>query len=174
MGGEVAARAKNFVSKVSGKGAFLLATAQVFLAYPPKTAELTVDGEEHGPYTITNIAIGNGRYHGGGMHVCPKALLDDGELEVTVIEALSSYELLRDIKVLYSENLYVHPKTHHLRGRRISARSAATGFDRSGRRAAGRAAPGVFGGPRELSAWLAVWDNSLHDQAQSERLEPSI
>ncbi len=124
MGGEVAARAKNFVSKVSGKGAFLLATAQVFLAYRPKTAELIVDGHAHGPFTITNIAIGNGRYHGGGMHVCPRALLDDGELEVTVIEALSSYELIRDIKVLYSENLYVHPKTHHLRGRRISAHSA--------------------------------------------------
>jgi YegS/Rv2252/BmrU family lipid kinase len=123
MGGEVAARAKNFVSKVSGKGAFLLATAQVFLAYQPKTATLTVDGHAHGPFTITNIAIGNGRYHGGGMHVCPKALLDDGELEVTVIEALSSYELIRDIKVLYSPNLYVHPKTHHLRGKRISAHS---------------------------------------------------
>ncbi len=124
MGGEVAARAKNVVSKVSGKGAFLLATAQVFLTYQPKTAELDVDGQAHGPFTITNIAIGNGRYHGGGMHVCPKALLDDGELEVTVIEALSSYELIRDIKVLYSENLYAHPKTHHLRGKRISARSA--------------------------------------------------
>jgi YegS/Rv2252/BmrU family lipid kinase len=123
MGGEVAARAKNVVSKVSGKGAFLLATAQVFLTYSPKTAALTVDGEERGPYTITNIAIGNGRYHGGGMHVCPRALLDDGELDVTVIEALSSYELARDIKLLYSENLYVHPKTYHLRGRRISARS---------------------------------------------------
>jgi len=126
MGGEVAARAKNAVSKVSGKGAFLLATARVFLAYRPKTVELTVDGHRHGPFTITNIGIGNGRYHGGGMHVCPKALLDDGELEVTVIEALSSYELIRDIKVLYSENLYVHPRTHHLRGKRIAARSAET------------------------------------------------
>ena len=123
MGGEVAARAKNLVSKVSGKGAFLLATAQVFLSYQPKTAELTVDGHSYGPFTITNIAIGNGRYHGGGMHVCPKALLDDGELEVTVIEALSSFELIRDIKTLYSENLYLHPKTHHMRGSRISARS---------------------------------------------------
>ena len=123
MGGEVAARAKNVLSKVSGKGAFLLATTQVFLTYRAKTAELTVDGQAHGPFSITNIAIGNGRYHGGGMHVCPRALLDDGELEVTVIEALSSYELMRDIKVLYSENLYVHPKTHHLRGSRISARS---------------------------------------------------
>ena len=126
MGGEVAARAKNIVSTVSGKGAFLLATARVFFAYQPKTCELEVDGHAHGPFTITNIAIGNGRYHGGGMHVCPKALLDDGELEVTVIEALSSYELIRDIKVLYSPNLYVHPKTHHLRGKRVAARSAQT------------------------------------------------
>ena len=124
MGGEVAARAKNFLSKISGKAAFVLATAQVFLTYQAKSIELTIDGQAHGPFTITNIGVGNGRYHGGGMHVCPRAVLDDGLLEVTVIDALSSYELVRDLKVLYSENLYVHPKTQHLRGSRITARSA--------------------------------------------------
>lgn len=124
MGGEVAARAKNFLSKISGKGAFFLATAQVSLAYRAKTADLTVDGQAHGPHTIMNIAIGNGRFHGGGMQVCPRAVLDDGLLEVTIIDSLSLFELARDIKVLYSENLYVHPKIEHLRGSRITARSA--------------------------------------------------
>ena len=128
MGGEVAAKAKqNALSRVHGKGAFFLATFQVFFTYRPKTVELTVDGVASGPHTITNIAIGNGRYHGGGMHVCPRAVLDDGQLEVTVIDALSSYELARDIKVLYSPNLYVHPKTHHLRGKRIEARPTKPG-----------------------------------------------
>jgi diacylglycerol kinase (ATP) len=57
------------------------------------------------------------------MHVCPRASLVDGLLEVTVIDALSMVELLRDIRVLYSDDLYVHPKTHHHRARLVHARS---------------------------------------------------
>ncbi len=65
----------------------MYATGEVFLKYSPKMVELRLDGEPAGVrYAILNIAIGNGRYHGGGMHVCPRARLDDGLLEVTVIE----------------------------------------------------------------------------------------
>ncbi len=126
MGGEVARRAKNALSRVSGKAAFLYATAEVFLRYRPKTVELFLDGAAQGEsHTILNIAIGNGRYHGGGMHVCPKARLDDGLLEVTVIEALGMFELARDVRVLYSDNLYVHSKTKHFHARQVVAEAAA-------------------------------------------------
>jgi YegS/Rv2252/BmrU family lipid kinase len=123
MGGEVAARAKNPLGAFGGKTAFLYATVEVFLRYRAKTVTLALDGVPAGSHTILNVAIGNGRFHGGGMHVCPRALLDDGLLEVTVIDALSMVELVRDIRVLYSDNLYVHPKTHHYRARRIEATS---------------------------------------------------
>jgi YegS/Rv2252/BmrU family lipid kinase len=121
MGGEVAARAKNPLRVFGGKSAFLYATVEIFLRYKAKTVSLMLDGMPAGSHTILNIAIGNGRYHGGGMHVCPRASLDDGLLEVTVIDSLSMLELARDIKVLYSDDLYVHPKTHHYHARRIEA-----------------------------------------------------
>lgn len=123
MGGEVATGAKNFLKAVGGKVAFIYSTFRVFFSYSAKTASITLDGRDIGSHTITNVAIGNGRYHGGGMHVCPRALLDDGELEVTVIDRLSMFELARDLHVLYSENLYKHPKTHHFRARHFRAES---------------------------------------------------
>jgi YegS/Rv2252/BmrU family lipid kinase len=124
MGGEVAARAKNFLSVTSGKAAFLWATLEVFLRYRAKTVELSVDGGAWRRHTVLNVAIGNGRYHGGGMHACPRASLDDGELDLTVIDDLGMLTLAKDVRVLYSDNLYIHPKAHFLRGRAVSARSA--------------------------------------------------
>jgi YegS/Rv2252/BmrU family lipid kinase len=123
MGGEVALRAKNFLSSTSGKLAFLYATIDVFFRYRPKTVELSLDGAPPTRHTILNIAIGNGRYHGGGMHVCPKAELDDGILDVTIIDSLSMFTLAKDLPVLYSDNLYKHPRTHHARAHRITATS---------------------------------------------------
>jgi diacylglycerol kinase family enzyme len=125
MGGQVAERAKNILSRVSGKAAFMYATGEVFLRYSPKMVEIRLDGEPAGVrFGILNIAIGNGRYHGGGMHVCPRAKLDDGLLEVTVIEALGMLELMLDMKFLYSDNLYVHPKTRHFQARTVAAEAA--------------------------------------------------
>ncbi|MEZ5352426.1 MAG: diacylglycerol kinase family lipid kinase [Bryobacteraceae bacterium] len=126
MGGEVAARAKNFFQAFGGKAAFLYSTIEVALAYRAKTVRLAVDGEDAGEHSILNIAIGNGRFHGGGMHVCPRAILDDGALDVTVIGALSLVELVRDMPVLYSADIYRHPKTRQFRGRIVQAESPET------------------------------------------------
>jgi YegS/Rv2252/BmrU family lipid kinase len=122
MGGEVARRSRNRFRRLGGNAAFLYATLEVFLTYRAKTVQLTLDRAEPGTaHTITNIAVGNGRYHGGGMHVCPLAQLDDGLLEVTVIDALGLWQLARDLRFLYSRNLYVHPKAHHFRAVELKA-----------------------------------------------------
>ena len=124
MGGDVSVRAKNFLSDLSGKAAFLYATAAVFLTYRGKRVRLTLDGralpEE---LLITNVAVGNGRYHGGGMHPCPRAAMDDGLLEVTTIRHLTTFEFIRDLPVLYSDDVYRHPKVDHYRATTLRAES---------------------------------------------------
>jgi YegS/Rv2252/BmrU family lipid kinase len=123
MGGAVAAGAKNFLVPLGGKMAFLWSTFRVLLSYRGKTVQLTIDGKKPATYHVTNVAVGNGRFHGGGMHPCPMAMMDDGILEVTVIEYMNMFRLLRDIRVLYSGEIYTHPKTHHFRGARIEAKA---------------------------------------------------
>ena len=127
MGGEVAARVRNFLSPLGGKAAFQWATFKVFLGYRGKRVRLRLDGApENSTHFITNISVGNGPYHGGGMHPCPTAVLNDGIFEVTVIDYLGMLTLIRDMKMLYSDNVYLHPKVHHLRGRRVTAEADET------------------------------------------------
>ena len=127
MGGDVAARAKNFLSPASGTAAFLWATFSTFASYRGRRVKITLDGaSDLQSFFVTNIAVGNGRYHGGGMQPCPTAVLNDGVFEVTVIDYLSLFEMVRDIRILYSDNVYQHPKAHHFRAQRIRAESGET------------------------------------------------
>ncbi len=127
MGGEVCVRAKNFFSRLSGRAAFLYATLQAFLVYRPGLIDLYLDGSAEGKrYRVLNIAVGNGMYHGGGMYVCPEAKLDDGWLEVTVIEHLGPLTMLRNLDYLYSGKIYEYPKVHHFRARRLRAEAVQT------------------------------------------------
>ncbi|MGV7665791.1 diacylglycerol kinase, partial [Mycobacterium kansasii] len=36
---------------------------------------------------VTLVAVGNGTSYGGGMRICPGAILDDGLLDITVVAA---------------------------------------------------------------------------------------
>ena len=121
MGGLVAERARNSPGVFGGRTAFLWATCRVLLGYRGRTVQLIADGGGPAEYRITNVAVGNGQFHGGGMHPCPAAAMDDGILEVTVIEYMNMLRLIRDLRILYSGEIYRHPKVHHLRGIRIEA-----------------------------------------------------
>ncbi len=124
MGGEVAARSRNLFGVLGGKAAFFWATLRMFLSYRGKEVELWLDGAaEPRRHKVLNVAVGNGCYHGGGMYVCPGALLDDGVLEVTVIDDLGLMTLLKDLAYLYNGRIYEHPKCRHFRVREIVARS---------------------------------------------------
>jgi YegS/Rv2252/BmrU family lipid kinase len=125
ISGAIAVRAKNRLQALGGKTAFFWATIKTAAAHHGRAVEIQLDNiGAWQPHFITNVAVGNGRFHGGGMRPCPRAILNDGLLDVTIIEHLTPYEIARDIRVLYSENIYVHPKVHHLRIKRIAARSA--------------------------------------------------
>jgi YegS/Rv2252/BmrU family lipid kinase len=122
IGGLVAARSRNALTALGGRTGFLWATFLALLAYRGRTVTLSVDGSDRPSiHHITDICIGNGRFYGGGMHPCPTAVMDDGVLEVTIIDYMNMFTLLREISVLYSEDVYRHPKTHHLRATRIEA-----------------------------------------------------
>lgn len=121
MGGAVAARAQNFLSPVGGRVAFLWATFRVLLSYRGRMVTVSVEDGSEASFKVTNVAVGNGAYHGGGMYPCPSARLDDGVFEVTIIEYMNMFKLLRDIRVLYNGDIFSHPKVRALRGVRIHA-----------------------------------------------------
>jgi len=102
LGGEVDERA-NRTTKVFGPFfAFILSTLQSLLLYGKKRICFRLDGGTPMEVTAWNIAVANGRYHGGGMLVAPGASVDDGLFHVTVIGDLSLAEALFHLPKLYS------------------------------------------------------------------------
>jgi YegS/Rv2252/BmrU family lipid kinase len=124
MGGRVAAQSKNFMGVFGGKAAFFWATLKTFVSYRGRRVSLILDGNAAPqPFFITNVAIGNGQFHGGGMRPCPAAVPNDGFFDVTVIDYAGALKLLSSISMLYSGEVYSHPKVHHFEAARVLAES---------------------------------------------------
>src|SRR4029078_11187120 len=117
MGGLVAARTKR---------SYLITTFQTALTFPGHAVTLKIDATDPVEEQITNVAIGNGQYHGGGMWSCPVASITDGMFDVTVVRYLSLFDRLKAIRSLYNGALLTHPKVTAYRAKRIEATSKET------------------------------------------------
>lgn len=121
IGGDVAARVNHSSKWLGGRISFLLATAATMAGHRGRTITLSLDGGPPIEMRITNVAIGNGRFHGAGMLVCPEAKPDDGLLDVTIIHELSIVELAKSFKTIYDGRILQHPRVTHHRVRSIQA-----------------------------------------------------
>ncbi|MET9025424.1 diacylglycerol kinase [Nocardia sp. NPDC004168] len=66
------------------------------------------------------VAVGNTRTYGGGMLICPDAIMDDGLLDLTVVGALSRREMLRLLPALSAGKRQNHPEVKQFRAAAVT------------------------------------------------------
>ncbi|BCX05524.1 MAG: diacylglycerol kinase [Candidatus Roseilinea sp.] len=109
----------NREGKRGGSLAYFLTVFRVLAGYEHKHARVTLtvpEGSERvleGHYNL--IAVGNGRYFGGGMRINPNGDVGDGCLEAIVIEAMSRAEFALNFPKVYRGAHLTHPKVHEYR-----------------------------------------------------------
>lgn len=124
--GLVAHLASPRLKAVSGRLAFTLATLRALAVYRDQTVTLEFDDMPPRSLAITNCAFGNGRFFGAGMQVAPAALLDDGQLDVTIWSGFGLMDFIRKRHTLYDGSHVREAGTEALRTRRAIATSAST------------------------------------------------
>ncbi|WP_139979997.1 diacylglycerol/lipid kinase family protein [Nocardioides litoris] len=94
------------------------AAVRAIAGYRPARLRVDVDGDRR-DYDAACVVVANSAYYGKGMKIAPTAVLDDGLLEVVVIEAASKRSLLRSLPTVYDGRHVDRPEVTVLRGKRI-------------------------------------------------------
>lgn len=74
------------------------------------------------------VAVGNGSSYGGGMKVCPGAVMTDGLFEVMVLRPVSKVEFIRVFPKVFSGQHIDHKQVDIYQSRRISLNAAAIAY----------------------------------------------
>jgi YegS/Rv2252/BmrU family lipid kinase len=123
LGGEVVDRV-NRTSKARGPFfSFIWGTIVSLFTYEKKRIRLTVDDGDERTVDVFNIAVANGRFHGGGMLVAPDAVTDDGLFQVTVIGAMILPLVFWHLPKLYTGKIKSIRQVSMQTGRRVTAAS---------------------------------------------------
>jgi diacylglycerol kinase family enzyme len=80
---------------------------------------VVVDGSVRYEGRVTSAVVANGAFFGGGMHMAPRARLDDGWLQVIVIADVGRRDLVLNLHRLYRGTHLSHPKVYSFRGTEV-------------------------------------------------------
>jgi diacylglycerol kinase (ATP) len=104
--------------RARGPWIYPYAVLRTALAFTPPHVTLEFDG---GAFEgrVTLVAAANSPYFGGGMMIAPRARLDDGLLDLVVVERLAPLRLLSLFHRVYRGTHTAHPSVHAYRTRRV-------------------------------------------------------
>jgi YegS/Rv2252/BmrU family lipid kinase len=106
----VAARANQASKRLGARMAFLGATLKTLVSYDNAEVLISADGGPRQRMTVLLGAVGNGRFFGGGMKICPNARLDDQKLDLVTVGDLSRLHVLRKISGIYAGTHLSYPE----------------------------------------------------------------
>jgi diacylglycerol kinase (ATP) len=93
--GEVSAAVTPQLKTIAGRLAYLIGGAQALLEFNPVAATVTIHpGHLRVRHELYAFAVCNSRLIGGGRLIAPDAVIDDGLLDVCLIESMSALEFV--------------------------------------------------------------------------------
>ncbi len=117
---EVVAWTKHRTRWMTGPAIYVAGVLTQLWAFSPQDLTYQIDDDEPVTERCLMIAVGNGRFYGGGMMMCPDALPNDGWLDVVIGGNLGKGETLRLLTKVFSGAHINQPKVTQRRARKIA------------------------------------------------------
>jgi diacylglycerol kinase (ATP) len=105
-----------------GALAYPTAAIRAFLSHEPFSARLSFPDGDHEPVEygrLLQVAVGNGRFYGGGMVVAPQSGIDDRNLDIYAIEMGRHRDLVGAARYLKSGDFIRSESVSHFRTERV-------------------------------------------------------
>lgn len=93
MGIDVDVLKRTYASSNTGKGKYLLALIAALKEFESVNFTVKYDGKEEKHYGLI-AALGNGAYFGGGIKMFPEAKIDDGWLDLVIVDYISKAKIV--------------------------------------------------------------------------------
>jgi YegS/Rv2252/BmrU family lipid kinase len=94
-------RIANQTRLVRGNLVYVYGALRALAGWRPATFTITLDGTEHRAVTGYTVAAANSKAYGGGMFLAPNASLEDGLLDVVIINDVPKLRFLRLLPTVF-------------------------------------------------------------------------
>ena len=107
-----------------GASFYIRALIGTFFGYKPTGVKIWVDDRLMYNNLLFSLAIGVGKYNGGGIQQLPVAVADDGLLDITLIRPIHWWHVVFRLRRFFNGEIYSIGHVQHLQGSKIRIESS--------------------------------------------------
>ena len=107
-----------------GKWLYLYSLLRGFFSAKPAGVTIEVDGKIIYNKLLFSLAVGICRYNGGGIQQLPRAVANDGLLDLTIIRPVHWWHVVFRAKRLFNGQIYSIGHVQHAQGKQVKITSA--------------------------------------------------
>jgi YegS/Rv2252/BmrU family lipid kinase len=112
-----------WLKKLGGTINYLVHSLSGLIAYNRGEVRIQLDDNPPFDCSMLMMAVANGQYFGGRMHVAPMAKVDDGLLDVVLFRDFSKLDALYKLRKIYSGSHLLDKNVHYVQARKITVQS---------------------------------------------------
>lgn len=121
VGADVVDRVNRTTKRFGGTVSFTWGILRTIPFYRNKKVTYSIDRAVETEARINNLVVANGKFYGAGLKPAPKAEIDDGLFEISIIGDMGLLESMSNLGKLRDGTYLEHPKVTYQRGTRVSA-----------------------------------------------------
>lgn len=114
----VAKRVREKPPRGSGSLPYVMMALRVLATYKNPNLVIELDGKRMAEKAFL-VAVGNGAFCAGGMHICPRADLQDGQFDVCIAKDLTKFEAIVNLIRIFKGQHIHHPKIAYVQARHV-------------------------------------------------------
>ena len=109
--------------RIKNEFSYVISVIYSLIRFKKKKVEIEIDGKIIKD-EVYLLAVGNGKYYGGGMMIIPTAKIDDGYLDICTISNISKFKILFLFPTIFKGTHIEHKKHVNIyRGRKVKFKS---------------------------------------------------
>ena len=107
-----------------GQWLYLYSLLRGYFSAKPAGVTIEVDGKVAYHNLLFSLAVGICRYNGGGIQQLPRAVANDGLLDLTIIRPVHWWHVIFRVRRLFNGEIYSIGHVNHLQGKVVKITSA--------------------------------------------------
>ncbi len=107
-----------------GRWLYFASILKAYFKYKSSGVQIFIDGQQVFNNLLFSIAVGICKYNGGGVQQLPKAVADDGLLDITLIKPLHWWHIVFRLPRLFNGGIYSIGHVKHKQGKHIHITSS--------------------------------------------------
>jgi YegS/Rv2252/BmrU family lipid kinase len=116
----VASNKSRWIKKLGGAIKYFYYSLVTLLKYKSQSVRIQIDDNPAFECKLLVMAICNGKYFGGHMHVAPMARIDDGLFDVVLFRDFTKLEALFQLRKIYTANHLLLKHVHYVQAKKVS------------------------------------------------------